>query len=171
MIFARSTFCTAAFRSGRAVQRDVPEFLERPQLFAEIEPPGDVELLDRRAVVHKHQKLDLGRPQIHRRGFEVGFELNPLQFQAVQIHLGDVAGLEARAVRRRVRGPSKSGSAVAFSRKAFACRTLHERGPQVEQQTALLIQISRFRDGGRFFGLIAPQLPLVLAFVQITDAG
>ena len=79
-------------------QGDVPEFLEGRKLVGEIERPGDVESLDRRPVVQEHQELDLGRAKIHHRRFEVGFELDALQLQAIQIHLRQVAGLEALAI-------------------------------------------------------------------------
>ena len=46
----------------------------------------------------QHQKLDLGRAKIHHGGFEVGLELDALQLQAVEVHLRQVAGLEAGAV-------------------------------------------------------------------------
>ncbi len=81
----------AAFRSGRDASARAAKFLDRHRIFREFVRPGDVELLDRRAVVEECQQLDLGGPQIDRGGFDIGFELNSLQREPVQIQLRDVA--------------------------------------------------------------------------------
>ena len=100
----------------------------------------------------------------------VRFELDPLQFQAIQIHLSEIAGLEARAIHFQFLVPV-SQVLLRVLKNRLRLQDVDERVPQVEHQAALLVQISRFRDGGGFLGLVAPQLPLVLAFVQIADAG
>ena len=139
MTLASSTFCTASFRSGRVVQRDVPEFLQRHQLVAEIERPADIELLDRRPVVEQHQKLDLGGPQIHHRRFKVGFELRALQLQPVQIHLRQVAGLEARAIHLQFPIPVRQVLLRVLS-TALACSVCTKAFRRLNMQIALLIQ-------------------------------
>ena len=68
-------------------------FFERHQAVGEIERAVHIELLDRRAVVEQHQKLDLGGAEIHRRGFKIGFELDALQVKAIDIDLGEIARL------------------------------------------------------------------------------
>src|ERR1035441_275231 len=124
----------------------------------------------RQPVVDEHQKLDLGRAKIHHGGFEVGFKLNALQHQAIQIHASEVAGLEAKAVQIEFPVPVIQ---VLFRvlQHRFSLQQLHERIPQVKHQTALLVDVSRCRDGGGFLGLVAPQLPLMLALVQVADTG
>ena len=158
------------FQIGPGVQRDVPEFLERLQLFGEIKRPGNIELLDRRAVVQQHQEWNLGRPQIHQRGFEVGFELNALQLQATQIHLSDIAGRVARSIHAQLPIPIFQVVSGVLKYR-FRLQSLNECAAKIEDQVALLIQISRFRDSRGLLRLISPQFPLVLPFVQVADAG
>ena len=49
-------------------------------------------MFDRSAVVQQHQKLDLRRAQIHFRGLHVGFILDALQLQPVEIDLRNITG-------------------------------------------------------------------------------
>ena len=136
----------------------------------EFECPGHVEPLDRRAVVKEHQELDFGGAQIDQRGFEVGFKLNALQLDAVQIHLRDIAGPEARAIDFHF--PIPVGQVIRrVLQYRFGLQRLYKSIPQIKHQAALLIEISGFRDGGGFFSLVAPQLALMIPFVQVADAG
>ena len=85
-------FCTASRRSGRVSMAIFPEIVQRLELFLEIGIARDVELVNRRAVVHQHQELNLRRPQIHQRGFEIRFKTAPAAAPArLQIHLRDIA--------------------------------------------------------------------------------
>ena len=59
--------------------------------------PAHVQLLDRRAIVEQHLKLDLGGAQVDQGGLHVGFELDALQLQAVEVDLCDIAGFVAVA--------------------------------------------------------------------------
>ena len=79
------------------VERHLPEFLQRGRKIGEIEWPGDVQFLHRRLIVEQCAELDLSRAQVNEGGLHIGFELHALQFQAVEIDLSDVAGLEAIA--------------------------------------------------------------------------
>jgi hypothetical protein len=59
--------------------------------------PDHIELLDRRAVVEKLQKLNLGGAQVDDGGLNLRLVLHAQQLDAVQVDLGDVAGVEAVA--------------------------------------------------------------------------
>jgi hypothetical protein len=45
--------------------------------------------------ISRPQQKDLRSPQIHRRGLQVGFVLNTLEFEAIKIDLRDIAKLPA----------------------------------------------------------------------------
>ena len=133
---------------------------------AEIERPGDVELLHRGAVVEQHQELDLGRAHAGFRGLDVGFELNALQLQAVQVHAGDVAGLETVAAH---------GQQAVVVGQALAGHCQHRLGlerrdegaAQVEEQVALLVGQLRDGHGGALLRAFQAQFALVCPLVQI----
>ena len=122
----------------------LPEFLQRGQDLRVVESPADVQLLDRRAIVEQRLKLDLSRAQVDQGSLHVGFELDALQLQAVEVHLGDIAGLVAVA--------ADSEHAVvelqAFARDrqhGFLLEHLDEGAAQVEKQVPFLV--IQFRDG------------------------
>ena len=143
------------------------EFVERQDLFGEFERPGDVELLDGRAIVEQRQQLNLGGSQVDQRGLQIGFELHALEFQAVQIDLGDVAGFESLAaypqqavVMRQVLGGQRH--------HRLLLQRLHERIAEVKQQRPLLVRQLRLGDRGALPRALQPQLALAAALAQIT---
>src|SRR5260370_4612292 len=136
----------------------------------EIEPSGDVEPLNRYPVVQEHQKVDLGRPKVYRCRFEVGFKLNALQLQTVQVYPGEIAGSKTPAIHSEFAVPVVQVLSCVLQ-YGLRLQDLDISISQVKHQTALLVQIGRFRDGGGLPGLITPQLPLVLTFVQVANAG
>jgi hypothetical protein len=54
-------------------------------------------LLDGGAVVQHLQELDLGGAQVDEGGLEFGFVLNALQFDSVEVNLGNITGMKAFA--------------------------------------------------------------------------
>ena len=90
----------AALRSGRASSAPAGLPPEATSTGREIERAGDVELVDRRAVVEQCQKLNLRRPQTDVGLFQFGFVLHALEFDPVQIDLGEVARREPFAAER-----------------------------------------------------------------------
>ncbi len=141
-------------------QRKTAELLDRHRIFGEFVRPGDVELLDRRAVVEERQQLDLGGPQVDRGGLDIGFELNALQREPVQIQLRDVAGVETRAANPELTIPV-SQILLRVVENGFGLQHLHKSVAQREDQTALLILVSGAGDVRRFLRAFEPQFPLV----------
>ena len=128
----------------------------------------DIELLDRRPVVQQGQKLDLGRAQIHRGHFEVGLELDALQLQAIEVHLGQVARLEAIAIHRQLAVPVIQVLPGILAHR-FRLQGLDKGVSQVEKQRAVLIRVG---GGGYLRGLLRAfqaQLAFVFALMQIAD--
>jgi len=83
-------------RGGRAfVERDLAEIFERHQGFREIEWPVYIELLNRCAVIEQLQELNLGGSEVDQSGLNLRLILDPQQLDAVEIDLGDVAGIES----------------------------------------------------------------------------
>ena len=81
---------SAACRSGRAVESDLAEVVERLQGIGKVKRSGYVELLDRRAVVQQLQQLNLGGAQIHDRCLQLRFVLHAQQLDAIEVDLGDI---------------------------------------------------------------------------------
>ena len=134
----------------------------------EIERAGDIELLDRRPIVQQGQKLDLGRAQIHRGRFEVGLELDALQLQAIEVHLGQIARLEAVAIHGELAIPIVQVLPGILSHR-FRLQRLHKGVSQVEKQRAVLIRVGGGGDIGGLLCACQAQLPFVLALMQIAD--
>jgi hypothetical protein len=59
-----------------------------------IEIAGDVELIHRCAVVQQLEQQNLRCPQIDDSGLNFGLILHPQKLNAIQVDLGEVAGLE-----------------------------------------------------------------------------
>ena len=147
-------------------ERGRVDFFGRQNLLREFELAGDIEAVDRRAVVQQREQLDLGGAQIDPRRLQVGFELHALQLQPVQIHLRDIAGFETvRAhgqhlvvVGQVFRGEGHDG---------LLLQGLHEGIAQVEEQRALLIGELGFGHGGALLRALQTQFALARALVQI----
>ena len=75
---------------------DAPYF-NRLREFVEIEWADDIQPVDRRVVVEQRAKLDFRGAQIDQGGLRVGFKLNALQLQAIEVDAGDVPHLQALA--------------------------------------------------------------------------
>ena len=73
------------------------EVIQRLQGVGKIEGSGHVELLDRSSRVEQLQQFDLGGAQIDQGRLDLRFILHTEKFDAVQIDLGNVAGVEAVA--------------------------------------------------------------------------
>ena len=96
-VFDCSIAWIAALQVGTRIERCLVKVVERLQVVGEIERPGYIELIDRRAVVQQLQQLDLCRAQVDDRRLDLRLILHAQQFDAVQIDLCQVAGLEAVA--------------------------------------------------------------------------
>ena len=149
-------------------QRHVVELFQGHQIVGEIERPGDVEPLHRRAVVEQRQQRDLGGPQIHLRGLQVGFVLDALQLDAVQIHPRDVAGLKTVAADGQLLFEVVQ-VLLGQRQQRLGLERLHESVAQVEQQSALQVRLLRLGDGGALLGALQAQFALVLPLVQIAE--
>ena len=140
MIFASSTVCIAALRSGLVASAMSAELLERQQLVLEIVRTAHVELLHRRAIiVQQGKKLDLAVRRLTSAVSKVRLELNALQLQPVQIHLRQIAGVAGGSDSHPVRDPNRPGYRCAFCQHRLGLQNLHEGVAKVEQQAALLI--------------------------------
>ena len=53
----------------------------------------------------------------------------------------------------------------------FGLESLHKGRPEAEDQVALEVNVLGLGDRGAFLGALQSQLPLVLALVQVIDAG
>ena len=123
-------------------------------------------MLDGRTVVHQRQKLDFGRSQVGFGGLHIGFELDALQFQAVQVHLCDVAGLEPVAAHHQQ--PVVIRQVVPGQRQyRFGLQGLYKCAAQAEKKSSLQVRLLRHRDGSALLGALQPQLPLVLPLVEV----
>lgn len=67
-------------------------------MFRKIKRANDIELFHRSLVIQQHKELDLRDAKIHLRGLQVRHVLDPLQFQAFQIDLGNSFGFVALAI-------------------------------------------------------------------------
>ena len=85
---------------GPGGQRALAKFLQAGQRLGEVEGAGDIELIHGSAVVEQREELDLSRAHVDRGGLDIGFVLHALQFETVQVHPRNVAGLEAVAAHR-----------------------------------------------------------------------
>ena len=105
------------------------------------------------------QQLDLGGPQVDQGGLHIGFELDALYLQAVEVDLCDIAGLEAVAA-------DFKEAIVELEARARDChhglllQYLDEEVPQVEEQVALLVGELRRGDGGALPALSRRKLRL-----------
>ncbi len=159
---------TAALQVGPGVQGRLPDLVERRQLIGEIEWAGDVELLDRRAVVQQSEQLNLRRAQIDFRRLQVGFILHALQFQPVQVHLRDAARLVALAI--YLQQPVVVCEIfLGEIQDGLLLQRLHEGHAQIEQQHSFQVRLVRDRDRGRLLRALQPQLALTPALQKIAS--
>src|SRR5208337_4803667 len=82
---------------GTRRQRRLAEAVERIERVGEIEDPGHVELIQRRAIIHKLQQLNLGSTKVYDGRLQFRFVLHAQQLDAVEIDLRNVAGPEPGA--------------------------------------------------------------------------
>ena len=153
-------------RSG--IQGALAKLLQRRYPIRGIVGSSDIELLHRCAIVQQHEELNLGCTQVYGSRLQIGFVLYALQFQAVEIYLGDVAeflavaaDLEHLVVIRQV-----------FSRQRkdrLLLQGLHKGASQIEKKAALLVGELRVRDGCGLPGAVPSQFALVLPLVKIID--
>ncbi len=122
--------------------RQAAQFFERANLIRKIERSRHVKLLHRRPVVQQHQQLDLRRSQIHHGGLDIRLVLHALQFQPLEIHLRDVAGLQPVVAHLQQVVVIRQILPRQIQNR-FLLQRLHERRPQIEQQVSLLIGILR----------------------------
>ena len=152
------------------IQRLRAHLFHRRDALREVEWPAHVEAVHQGPVVEQVQQLYLGGAQIDLRRLQIGFVLHPLQLQAVQIHLRDVAHLEAVAADGQLLVEVLQ---VVLGQRQHGLRLqgLYEGVAQAEQQRAYQVGLLRLADGGGFLGALPPQFALVLALVQIADGG
>ncbi len=151
---------------GAGVKRVLAQLLQRGEDFLEVEWPGDVQFLDRSAIVEQHLKLDLGGAQVDEGGLHVGFELYALQLQAVEVHLGDIAGFEAVAAHGK-RAVVEIETLACDGEHGFLLEHLDEGGAEVEQQVPSLVIQFRDGDGRTFLGALPPEGTLVPPFDEV----
>ena len=129
------------FQVGTRVQRNFAEFLQRQDLVVEVEVSGDIELLNRRAVIQKHEQLDFRGAQIDLRGLQIGLVLHPLQFQSVEIDLRDVASLQTIAA--HVQQVVVVGEVFpGHVEDCFRLQRVHESAAQIEEQVSFQVTLS-----------------------------
>ena len=155
---------------GTRGQRRLAEAVERIERIGEIEDPGHVELVQRRAIVQELQQLDLGRAQVNDRRLQLRFVLHAQQLDAIEVDLGDVAGLEPRAadlddlvVVIEIR--------LGHVEHRLGLERLHKCRAQRELQVALQVLVLRFGNARAFLRAFQPQLAFVIALVQVTEVG
>ena len=138
----------------------------RDQNLRVIERPDDVQLLDRRAVVEQRLELDLSRAQVDQGSLHVGFELDALQLQAVEVHLRDIARLVPVAAHSE-HAVIELEALARDRHHSLLLEHLHEGAAQIEKQVPLLI--IQFRDGdcGALPRALAPQVALVPPLNQV----
>ncbi len=100
----------------------------------------------------------------------VGFELDALQLQAVEIDLGDIAGFVAVAADGE-RAVVEIQTLACDRQHRFLLEDLDEGGAEVEEQVPSLV--IQFRDGdcGAFLGALAPQGTLVAALNEVAGGN
>src|SRR5580692_11001827 len=144
----------AQVRAG--VERLFAIVVEREQVLGEIERSVDVVALDRPAIVEHGQQVDLGGAKVDQRGLHIGFVLQALEFEAVEVDLGDVAGLVTFAadlqdlvvVAEIILGEVEDG---------FGLQDADEGAAQIEDQSAFGVGLLGGADGGALLGGLITQ--------------
>ncbi len=155
---------------GPRAQRDLAKVVERLKGVGKIEGSGHVELLHRGAVVEQLQQLNFCRAQVDDRRLQLGLVLHALELDAVEIDLGNVAGIQTVAA---------DGDdfvvviEVGFGQieQRLGLERLHKRRAQGELQVALQILMLRFGDLRTLLRTLQAQFALVVALVQVAHAG
>src|ERR1700689_4128003 len=145
-----------------SVERLLAIVVEREQVFGEIERSVDVVALDWPAVVKQSEQVDLGGAEVDERGLHVGFVLQTLEFEAVEVDLGDVAGLVTVAadlqhlvvVTEIILRQVEDGLGLQNS---------YESAAQIKNQGAFGVGLLGGADGGALLGGLVAQSALVAA--------
>src|SRR5208337_4900921 len=98
------------------------------------------------------------------------FVLQALQFEPVEINLGDVAGLVAVAADFQNLVPVVE-IVLRHAQHGLGLKDADKGVAQVEKQIALRVGLLGHRDGSALPGNLEPKMPLVPPLEQITDAG
>jgi hypothetical protein len=80
---------------GTSVESGFADVFKRDELIDEVEGAVDVELLDGGVVVKELEELNLGGAEVDEGVLDLGLVLDAEEFDAVEVDLGDVAGVEA----------------------------------------------------------------------------
>ena len=129
---------------------------------------GHIEWVHRCPVVQQCQELDLRGPQIYGCRLPVGFVLDTLQLQAVQIHLRNVAGLPTIPIHSQ-KPVIVSKIILRELQDRFGLQRLNKGVSQAENQSSFLIHQVRRRDTGCLAGAVPPQFALMLTFVVVAS--
>ena len=139
---------------------------EGRNLVGKVEGSRHVELFDGRPVIQQHQKLDLCRAQVDRGGLQVGFILDALQLQAVQVDARDIPCLESFAT--QIKHVVVIGKVLLSQcQNCLLLEDLYKRAPQGEEETSFLVRQLRDGDGCSLLRALPPQIPLVHTLEQI----
>jgi hypothetical protein len=109
------------------------------------------------AVIEKSEQVDLGRAQVDGRGLQIGLVPQALQFQAIEIDAGNIAGIEAVAA-------DFQNVVVVLQiilrelQDGFGLQDADEGGADIEEQCALSIGGLGSADRGTFFCSLVTQI-------------
>ncbi len=147
---------------------DGVELFERQHLVLELEGAGDIELVYGRLVIEHHAQGDFGGAGVDQRVLIIALVLGALQQHAVEIHAGDIAGLEAAAEDAELLVVIIQ-VLLRLDQELLGLQGLDEGAAQGEEHGAFQVELLRLGDGGGFLRAFEAQFPLVLALVQIVE--
>ncbi len=155
---------------GPRIEGDLAEIVERLERVGKVEWAGHVELLDRGAVVEQLQELDLGGAQVDDGRLNLdsyctrSSSMRSRSIWAMSPALKSIAAdLDDVVVVVEV--------GLGQFEDSLCLQGLHKLRTKIEVQIALQVLVLRRGDLRAFFGALKSKLALVVALVQIADAG
>ena len=139
---------------------DGVELFERQHAILELKRAGDIELVYGRLVIEQHAQGDPGGAGVDQRVLVIALVLGALHLHAVEIHAGDIAGLEAAA---------EDGELLieiiqvllGLDQELLGLQGLDEGAAQSEEHGAFQVELLRLGNGGGFLRAFEAQFPLV----------
>ena len=119
-------------------------------------------------VVEQHAQGDPGGAGVDQRVLVIALVLGALHLHAVEIHAGDIAGLEAAAEDAELLIEIIQ-VLLGLDQELLGLQGLDEGAAQSEEHGAFQVELLRLGDGGGFLRAFEAQFALVPALVQIVE--
>ena len=155
---------------GPGVECDLAIVVERLQVVAEVEEPVTSNWSTGVRSSSSCRSWIFGGAQVDDGCFDLRLVLHAQQLDAVEIDLGQVAGVEAVAADL---DDLVVVVQVGFGQiqHGFGLESLHKGGAQVEDHVAFEVLVLGLGDLGAFLGAFQAQFALVIALVQVAEVG